>query len=170
VYTHLHVSRSDARKLFRAYAPKPLKPGQSGVVTMSTLDKHFAEYGETHLAKIGAKLVEDKAAGTFVLKFGHVLTAVPDEMAKKGVKVVKAQIVRMNNAPTRARAGIYFDSRTSMFATVERVAPTDHASGRPIPVFAQNIFVSGPTLLEVLAFNSKLSQGFSNRFMMFPFE
>lgn len=171
VYTHLYINRNDARKLFDAFAPKPLKDGQFGAVTLPSFDAHFSEFRGTYLSKLGAMLEHERAEEMFVLKFDHYLARVPAELDKLEVIVVKAEIRRYNSAPTKARAGYYEDRQTGFYATVERVFPTQRDQHtKPAPLYAQNIIVSGHSLADVQKFNTNLSCGFYARFLVNAFE
>ena len=171
MYTHLHVSTTDADKLFTAFARKPLGPGEFGAVTEATLALHFAQYSQTYLDKLGATLEEDRSTGLFVLKFREYLAHLPQELFDMKIEVVKAEIVRFNSAPTRARAGYYENKKVGFTAVVERVFPTKHDQyKKPIQLYVQNITVSGPSLSAVQDFNTKVSTGSYNRFLVNAFE
>src|SRR3954469_18337454 len=77
VFTHLHFDHDDADMLFRAFAPKPLKEGEAGLVTRATLDEHFAEFGQTSLPRLGATMEPDRPSGLFVVKFREYLAHLP---------------------------------------------------------------------------------------------
>ena len=175
MYTHLHVTRNDARRLFAEFASKP---GGNGWVTRGTLDAHFAEFGQTYLGKLGAQLEEDRRTGNFVLKFDRYLGHLPQEITDMGIVLVRAEIVRMKSAPIQARAGFYEAPNLGFTATVERVFPAEcaHYAGGTIRrggramLYAQNIWVSGPSLEAAQEFNTKLSTGSCNRFLVNAFE
>lgn len=178
MYTHLHVTRDDARRLFAEFARKPLRPGESGTVMHSTFEAHFNDFGLTYLDKLGAHLAEDRRTGNFVLNFDRYLARLPQEIVDMGILVVRAEIVRMKSAPIRARAGFYEAVGLGFAATVERVFPAEcaHYAGGVIRrggqamLYAQNIRVSGPSLEAVQEFNTKLSTGSYSRFLVNAFE
>jgi hypothetical protein len=181
VYTHLYVAPADAKKLFLAFARKPLQPGQSGVVTRESFEEHFDEFSMTYLPKLEAALHEDSATDGFVLKFGRYLAELPSELVDLEVVPTMAEIVRMNSAPTRARAGYYKAPRLGCSATVERIRATkpvtpSRENRLVLEVLvdtllnAQNIWVYGPTLEAAQKFNSKLSTGSTRRFLVNAFE
>ena len=171
MFTHLYVTRDDAGNLFKEFASKPLSEGQSGVVTRATLDAHFAEFGETYLRELGAALAAVPSEGLFVLKFGKYLAHLPQEFARLEVLVVRAEILRMNSALTQARAGYYEDTESGLIATVERVFPTTQRQDKGLtPLYVQNIMVSGPSLSRVQDFNTGLSCGHYEHFLVNAFE
>lgn len=171
MYTRLFVTHDDAEKLFINFGRKPLEDGESGVETLATLDEHFNVYLQSYLDTLGATLEIDRREGLFVLNFDRYLAHVPPEIKVSGVSVVRAEIKRFNSAPTKARAGYYEDSTTGFSATVERTFPAQHDHYRKsVPLYAQNIVVAGPSLTDAQEFNSKLSCGFFNRFLVNAFE
>lgn len=171
MYTHLYVSHEDADRLFIAFAPKPLGPGECGAVTEATLDEHFSKYGQTYLAKFDATLEQDRVNARYVLKFRQYLAHPPRELVDIQITVIQAEIVRFNSAPTKAKAGYYENPANGFSATVERVFPTQHDQyKKPIPLYAQNITVCGPTLEAVQDFNTRLSAGWWKRFLVNAFE
>ncbi len=170
MYTHIYTVRADAEKLFRELARKPLGPGETGLVTHATFNEHFTAFAVTYLDKLGAQL-EINRDGLFTLKFRRYLAHLPREFYDLEIQVTRAEIVRFNSAPTRARAGYYENPKTGFTATVERVFPTQDARYKnPAPVYVQNITVSGPSLGKVQEFNTKLSEGSYGRFLVNAFE
>ncbi len=171
MYTHLYVSKLGAEELFKAFARKPLKTGEAGPVTGATFQAHFSQYGATYLAKLPAGLEPVYSEDLFVLKFREYLAHMPLELVDMSIEVLKAEIVRFNSAPTKARAGYYENPKIGFRATVERVFPKQRDKyKKPAPLYAQNITVSGPSLAVVQEFNSKLSMGAWNRFLVNAFE
>lgn len=169
--TNLFISRDDAEKLFTSFARKPLKDGECGFVTLATLDEHFSEYSQTYLDAIGAQLEIVYQKGLFVLRFDDYLAHIPRKLNEIDVSIAQAEIKRLNSAPTKARAGYYEDTVTGFAATVERTFPIQHIYYRKqAPLYAQNITVVGPSLAKAQEFNSKLSCGFFNRFLVDAFE
>ena len=171
MYTHIYVGKADAERLFKEFARKSLKPGETGTVTRATLDAHFAEFGMTYLPRLAAELEVERSKELYVLKFRKYLAHLPQEFAGMEIEVVKAEIVRFNSAPTGARSGYYENPKSGFIATVERVFPTQNDQYmKPAPLYAQNITVSGPSLAAVQEFNSKLSMGAYSRFLVNAFE
>ncbi len=167
MYTHLYVSYTDAERLFKKFGRKPLGPGESGCVTRSTLDEHFSEFGMTYIDRLDASLEPDRTDDTFVLKFSKYLPHVPRELVEMGIKVLRVEMVRYNSAPTSARAG-YYESLTGFTATVENVVSTQN--GKRVGAYAQNITLTGPSLMAAQQFNSQLSEGGSNHLLVNAFE
>jgi hypothetical protein len=171
MYTHLYINHENAEKLFKKFAPKPLKSGQSGLVTMATFGEHFAKYSQTPLVKLGTALESEPSRGRFVLKFDRYLPSMPQELVELGVEFIEVSIVRFNSAPIKARAGYYADPKSGFTATVDRICPRQILNGScTTPLYAMNIFVSGPTLEAAQEFNTKLSGGSYNRFLVNAFE
>ena len=171
MYTHLYFTPEDAKRLFEAYARKPLRPGESGAVTEATFEGHFRQYLQTYLDPIGAVLKIVRHEELFVLKFNDYLSRMPKLIANMGISPVRAEIVRFNSAPTRARAGFYEDSKSGFSARVERVFPEQNTHYRKsAPMYAQNIRVSGPSLEAVQRFNTRLCSGDYGRFLVDAFE
>lgn len=170
MYTHVFVSPEDAKLLFIAFARRPLRPGEVGVVTGATLEEHFAECSQTYLAKLAAMLEQVRSEDLFVLKFDRYLPHLPVELLDMGIVPAKVEIVRFNSAPTSARAGYYEVSSEGLTATVERIVPTQHDRSKPAGVYAQNIRVSGPSLEAVQEFHSKLCEGLHARALVNAFE
>lgn len=173
MYTHVYVSRKDAKRLFATFARKPLGPGECGVVTEPTLEKHFAQYSQTYLDKLAAQLEDVRSEDLFVLKFDHYLPHLPTKLVDMEIEPLKVEIVRMNSAPTKARAGYYEVPSKGLVASVERVFPTQYTnsgSNKMAPLYAQNIRVSGPSLKAAQEFHSKISMGFYSRSLVNAFE
>lgn len=173
MYTHVYVSRKDAEQLFAAFARKPLGPGECGVETEATLEKHFAQYSQTYFDKLAAQFEDVRSEDLFMLKFNHYLPHLPTELVGMEIQPVKVEIVRMNSAPTKARAGYYEVPSKGLAATVERVFPAQYTNGgreKIPPLYTQNIRVSGPSLKAAQDFNSKLSMGFYARSLVNAFE
>lgn len=170
MFTHLYVSEADAKRLFEAFAPKPLAPGQFGAMTEATFERHFELYSSTHLGKLGASLDSEEPEGCYALKFREYVAHMPRELVDMGIELLRAEILRYHSAPTKARAGYYEDPASGFTATVERFFPTQAVSNNPVPLYAQNIRVSGPSLKAAQEFNSKLSSGSFNRFLVNAFE
>lgn len=171
MYTHLYINRENAEKLFKEFARKPLGPGENGLVTRATLGEHFTEFTQTPLAKLGTALESEPSRGRFVLKFDRYLPSMPRELVELGVEPVEVSIVRFNSAPIKARAGYYADPKSGFTATVDRICPRQILNGScTTPLYAMNIFVSGPTLEAAQEFNSQLSGGSYNRFLVNAFE
>lgn len=173
MYTHVYVSHKDAERLFATFAPKPPGPGEWGVVTEPTLEKHFARFSQTYLDKLAALLEDVRSKDLFVLKFNDYLPYLPTELVDMEIEPVKVEIVRMNSAPTKARAGYYEVPSKGLTASVERVFPTQYTNNGPrkmAPLYVQNIRVSGPSLKAAQEFNSKLSMGFYARSLVNAFE
>lgn len=171
MFTHLFITHDDAETLFIAYGRRPLKEGESGAVTLDTLDEHFAQFSQTYIDRLGAQLELDHTSGHFILKFREYLADLPIELYGLDIDPVRAEIRRLNNAPVKAKAGYYEDEKSGFSATIERVFPQGHGHFPNMsPAYVQNITVSGPTLRLVQEFNTKLSIGSYNRFLVNAFE
>ena len=153
MYTHLFIDHDSADTLFDAFAPKPLKEGEIGVVTGATLDEHFAQYGQTYLGRLGCTLERDRRREMFVLKFGDYLPQIPQLLLDCNVEIMAAEIVRFNSSVTRAQPGYYEGPAFEVGAIVEPVA-SDHSG-----LNAQNIRVWGPALDIVQEYHEKLCTG-----------
>lgn len=174
MFFHIYVTNDDAKRLFVAFARKPLKPGECGPMTQPTFELEFAQCLQTHLDKLGAQLEIVRSADMFVLKFNRYLPRLPVELIDMEIVPVKVEIVRFNSAPTKARAGYYEFERTGLTAVVERIYPVqremDGRAKKGVPLYAQNIWVTGPTLAAALEHHSKLSMGSYARHMVNAFE
>ncbi|HMI09970.1 MAG TPA: hypothetical protein VK497_06250 [Candidatus Saccharimonadales bacterium] len=168
VYTHLSIDKDDAATLFDALASKP---GEFGAVTRATLDLHFADFCEVYFGALDASMWVERVGGRFSLRFNRYLPHMPELLLEREVKIVQAEIRRINSAPTKARAGYYEDRSMGFFAFVERVCPNLQNSYKTsVPLYAQNITVGGPSLAKAQMFNSKLSCGHYGRFLVNAFE
>ena len=177
MFTHLHISHAEARRLFECFA---WKPNPRGTVMRETLDQHFAEFSQAGLSRLGyaTNLERDNGPdGLFVIKFRDYLPHMPQEIVDMKLKVLKAEIVRPRSAPTQARAGYYEHKPIKFSAVVERIIPEQwkqlgsSVSTVPVvPLYAQNIRVIGPSLAKVQEFNSKLSYGEFAHYLMNAFE
>lgn len=164
MYTHVYVSSDDAERLFAAFKGKD-KP--------ESFENYIDSYNMCFLPKLGAQLEIVRSSGLFVLKFDHYLPHLPADLINMEIVPVKVEIIRMNSAPTKARAGYYAVPSKGLEATVERIFPTQSSDKRrkPVaPLYAQNIRVTGPSLAKVQEFNSKLSMGFYTRALVNAFE
>lgn len=171
MYTHLYVTPENAEKLFDAFARKSLGLGESGAVTHASFEKHFNDFPVTYLADLGASLERSRPNKLFFLQFSDYLAHTPQALLDLEIEPVKVTIRRFNSAPTKARAGYYEDVARGFSATVERIFPIQQdQSRRPVPLYAQNIVVSAPTLKAVQEANTKLSLGQWNRFLVNAFE
>lgn len=171
MYTHLYVTPENAERLFDAFARKPLGLGESGALTLPSFAEHFSKLPITYLADLGASLERSRPNKLFFLQFNDYLAHMPQALIDLEIEPVKVEIRRFNSAPTKARAGYYEDTARGFSATVERIFPIQQdQSGRPVPLYAQNIVVSAPTLKAVQEANSKLSMGHWNRFLVNAFE
>jgi hypothetical protein len=176
VYTHLVVAKESAEKLYPMVLEGAAYIGErqireAGDVVGETLDSHFHEYGIAYLKRPGCSMELDSSTGMYVLKFRDYLPEVPQMLMELQIEIVGAEIVRFQSAPTKARAGFYHWRGHEATATVERVFPTQNDQyKKPAPVYAQNITVKASSLAEVIEFNSKLSQGHFNRFLVDAWE
>ena len=171
MFTHLFTPNEDAALIFDILGRKPLRPGQAGAVTEATFGRHFDLYSQTYIDSIDAILEVDNAGNRFALKFRRYLAHVPQPLIDLRVRIIGAEIVRFNSAPTKARAGYYENEKDGFTATVERSYPAPHDLPKvPVLSYVQNITVGGPNLAAVREFNTKLSTGAYNRFLVDAFE
>ena len=160
MYTHLYVSKADAEKLFAKLERKPLG-----------FDAHFRLTTSTYLVMLGATLEIAPPKGLFVLKFGGYLAHLPQALVDMKIEIIEAEIVRINSEPTRARPGYYESPEDGITATVERVITTTlYGNTLFAPSCADNMTVCGPSLSSVQTFNSELSTGDCDRFLVHGFE
>lgn len=169
MYTHLLISTEDAEKVFNA------RLGDTGAEILQphgkTFEKHFRAEEDLWIQRLHARLAAVPAESCFELQFGEYLSEVPALLDELGVTILRAEIRRFNNAPTKARAGYYEDPKRGLRATVERVVvASDRRHADRAPLYAQNLIVSGPTLAAVQEFNSNLSMGSYGRFRIHSFE
>lgn len=167
MYTNLYVTREGAEKLYDMFAVLPWGEGGS---LPSSIDQYVRKHGQVHMPKLGTTMYEDKASGLFSLGYSYYLPHVPAGIAQANVSIVKAEIVRSNNAPTKARAGYYEDVRKGFSATVERTLSSNSTNNRAVPLYAQHLKVVARTLEEAQSYNTKLSTGYLNRLLVNAFE
>ena len=166
MFVHLYVGAADAQKLFEENGKDP-----SHALRGDSFLEHFNVYVECNLRRFGAILHIDRPSGLFVLKFRDYLAHLPQDFIDMEITIVKVEIVRFNSAPTSARAGYYENPKSGFTALIERVFPTQHDQyKKPVPLYAQNITVSGPSLDAAQEFNTKVSTGSYNRFLVNAFE
>lgn len=176
MYTHLPINRKWASVLYPWAIEGAAQLGDTklrdyGVIMGVNLDDHFARYGQAFIRRLGCAMEFERTTSLFSLRFRKYLPEVPQALQCMGIEIVGAEIVRFQSAPTRARAGFYHWTPRNATATVERVFPTQHDQyKKPIPLYAQNIHVRAQSLKDAQEFNSKLSQGHFNRFLVDPWE
>ncbi|MBH2007414.1 hypothetical protein I8H83_02330 [Candidatus Saccharibacteria bacterium] len=171
MFTHLFVTHDNAEKLFTNFAKETFEGDGCDLVAPETFDEYFEAYGQTYLNAIGAMLEIVHQKDLFVLRFDGYLAHVPQKLNEIDVSIAQAEIKRFSSAPTKARAGYYENAATGFVATVERTFPTQHLYYRKqVPLYAQNITVTGPSLADAQDFNTKLSCGFFKRFLVNAFE
>lgn len=151
MFTHLFVGREGAAKLFLAYAPKPLEEGQMGLIVEADLDQHFNRISQVPLRTLDATMERTDGGEEFILKFRRYLAHLPSELLMLEVKVLGAEIVRVNSTPTKARNGYYEDEVVGFTAVVEGVTE----KGSP----SQNITVTATTLEAAQTWHTRLVRG-----------
>jgi len=173
MYVHLLVSEESAEKIFALARKRRTKGAELG----NNLWDHFTQYSQVYVQALDCTMEMERRSvdpQLFSLHFRQYLAEVPPELAKMKIGIVGVELHRFHSAPTAAVAGFYRCStwtEEDITATVERVFPTQHEYGKkPEPLYAQNIEVKGPTLKSVLDFNSALSQGGTNEYLMEPWE
>ena len=176
MYVHLLVTPESADKLYPYATEMAATVGSkrvraSGVVVGTDLMDHFNQYSQAYLHRLDCSMELERRSGLFSLRYREYLPEVPAELVKMGIKIVGAELIRSQSAPTKARAGFYRWPQRNATATVERVFPTQHDQyKKPIPLYAQNIHIQGMSLKDVQEFNSKLAQGHFNRFLVAAWE
>lgn len=187
MYTHIYVTPDDAERLYDLLSDSSLTTRGFSYSRKSTFQDHFIGQMTARLPALEMTVQAVRDGQIFKLVYKDYLPKMPDGIIDLGITPVKAEIVRMANAPTRARAGYYANESLGLVATVENVFPASenlHGDHRLVAqahhdtnkrtttlrYYAQNIRVSGPTLEAAQEFNSSLSQGFFNRFLVHPFE
>ena len=165
VLTDLLLSKESAAQLF------PLTP-QASWHSHETFTTYFNKYmGGAALHFLGCQLLPSHLDGPFVLQFDHYLAEVPAQLAKLGITPIGAKLTRINTAPTRARAGFYRSAKQRATATVERTFPVHQQQERKLPpLYVQNIVVTADTLANAAAFNTLVSLGQANRFLVHAWE
>jgi len=176
MYTHLLIPPESAEKLYPLSLEGVAVIGgrrvrDAGRVVGASLADHFDQYTQTYVRRLGCTMEFERRTELFSLRYREYLAEVPAELIEMGIEIVGAEIHRFQSAPTRARAGYYVWPQRQATATVERVFPTQYDNYRaPVPLYAQNIDVKAKTLRDAQGFNSKLSQGHFNRFLVDAWE
>jgi hypothetical protein len=154
MYTNMSITDASAMKIITAlYANQ--KPR-----SMQTLTLEIE----------GRPTTTRKTSNGYVLEFGSYLVAMPQLLIALEIEPTVVELVRPNNAPTKAHAGYYRDEETGCSATVERVLFVSDEGRQSRNYFIHNIRVSGPSLTAVQEYNSKLSSGALNDQRVHAFE
>jgi hypothetical protein len=164
--TDLLLSRETAGQLF------PLSHQATHGHSHETFTTYFNKYcGGVRLTSLGCVLEPSALDDRFFLWYDHYLAEVPSQLTERGIVPIGAKLTRTNNAPTRARAGFYRSDKHHATASVERVFPRCQDSAQKLPpLFVQNITVTASTLAAANAFNTLVSTGSANRFLVNAWE